>query len=233
MKRITRPVLDVMAASVEVYNRQGFIRSGMGYIKPAENENEDNLVVNDNKTSIINLLEEDHAFTLENYAAAQKMIDDLNGKMMLKKMTGNLSSFDSNIIKIFANMEDTNNYGVSIIASLPHSIEVDRKRERVSDRMSQLKHSSQYMGEVKARYDIDIEILDCKFIQTSAVYMITGVYAGKDIIKFWWRDQPDLSDMIEGKKIKIRGTISKHENSKYSNAKETMVNRVKIMEVIN
>ena len=147
-------------------------------------------------------------------------------------MTGNLSSFDNNIIKIFSDMEDANNFGVSIIASLPHSIEIDRKRESVNDRMSQLKHSSQYMGEIKKRYDINVEILDCKFIQTSAVYMITGVYAGKDIIKFWWRDQPDLSDMIEGKKIKIRGTVNKHENSKYSNAKETMMNRVKIMGVV-
>jgi hypothetical protein len=232
MKRIKRPVLDVMAASVEVYNRQGFIRSGMGYVQPSTDENQEDVIFNDNKTSIIELLENDHQFTLENYARAQKIIDDLNGKMMLKKMTGNLSNFDNNIIKIFSDMEDTNNFGVSIIASLPHSIDIDRKRERVNDRMAQLKHSSQYMGEIKARYDIDIEILDCKFIQTSAVYMITGVYAGKDIIKFWWRDQPDLSDMIEGRKVKIRGTISKHENSKYSNAKETMMNRVKIVEVI-
>ena len=232
MKRIQRPVLDVMAASVEVYNRQGFIRSGMGYIQPATDENDDNVVVNDNKTSIVNLLEDGHSFTLETYATAQKIIDDLNGKLMLKKMTGNLSNFDSNIVKILSNTEDTNNLGVSIIASLPHSIEIDRKREHVNDRIAQLKHSSQYMGEIKKRYDIAVEILDCKFIQTSAVYMITGVYAGKDIIKFWWRDQPDLSDMIEGKKIKICGTVNKHENSKYSNAKETMMNRVKIMGVV-
>ena len=107
------------------------------------------------------------------------------------------------------------------------------KRESVNDKMAQLKHSSNYFGNKGTRYNISINILDVKFIQTSSVYMITGIYAGKDIIKFWWRDQPDLSDIITGKTISIRGTVNKHENSKYTNAKETMLNRVKIINISN
>ena len=63
--------------------------------------------------------------------------------------------------------------------------------------------------------------------------MITGVYAGKDLIKFWWRDQPDVSDIITGKTVGIRGTVNKHENSRYTGAKETMLNRVKITNIKN
>ena len=73
--------------------------------------------------------------------------------------------------------------------------------------------------------------MDVKFIQTSNIYMITTVYAKKDLIKFWWRDQPDISSIINGKNIKIRATVNKHELSKYTNAKETMVNRVKILAI--
>ena len=124
-----------------------------------------------------------------------------------------------------------NNFAVSIIASLPHSVEIDKKREIVEDKMSALKHSSMYFGTRGKRYDINVKVLDVKFIQTSDVYMITTVYAEKDIVKFWWRDQPDISDIINGKTIKIRGTVNKHELSKYTNAKETMVNRVKILEI--
>ena len=58
--------------------------------------------------------------------------------------------------------------------------------------------------------------------------MITTVQNSKNIIKFWWRDQPDISDIIDGKVIHVRGTVNKHEKSKYSNAHETMINRVKI-----
>ena len=97
--------------------------------------------------------------------------------------------------------------------------------------MTSLKHSSQYFGTKKKRYDMNVQVLDVKYIQTSDIYMITTIYAKKDIIKFWWRDQPDISDIIADKTIKIRATINKHELSKYSNAKETMVNRVKLLEI--
>ena len=60
--------------------------------------------------------------------------------------------------------------------------------------------------------------------------MITTLEKNKNIVKFWWRDQPDISDIIEGKTIRIRGTVNRHEQGKYTSAKETMMNRVKIVD---
>ena len=145
-------------------------------------------------------------------------------------MTNNLNNFEQNVATALAE-PNINKFAVSIIASLPHSVEIDKKREIVEDKISALKHSSMYFGTRGKRYDIDVKVLDVKYIQTNEVYMITTVYAEKDIVKFWWRDQPDISDIINGKTIKIRGTVNKHELSKYSNAKETLVNRVKILQI--
>jgi len=78
------------------------------------------------------------------------------------------------------------------------------------------------------RYDIDVDVLDVKYIQSSDVFMITTVYNKENIIKFWWREQPDISDIINEKTISIRGTVKAHELSKFSGAKETLINRVKI-----
>ena len=39
-----------------------------------------------------------------------------------------------------------------------------------------------------------------------------------------------ISDIIDGKTI-LRGTVNKHEKSKYTNAQETMLNRVKILQI--
>jgi len=94
--------------------------------------------------------------------------------------------------------------------------------------MLQLKHISQFVGKKGARYDIEVDVIDVKFIQSSDVYMITAVSDNRDIVKFWWREQPDLTDIIEGKTISIRGTVNKQEISKYSQAKETLFNRVKL-----
>ena len=218
-------VVDIIAASIIVYNDQGFIKSGYGHV---EYDDEGNVIreVKDNKSMINDMLAKGVSFTDEQITQANELADSINGKMMLKKLTGQLNNFEANVVKALS--ETPNNFAVSIIASLPHSIAIDKKREAVNDRMAQLKHSSQFFGNKGTRYDINVQIIDVKYIQTSSVYMITGVYAGKDIIKFWWRDQPDLSDIITGKTVRIRGTVNKHENSKYTGAKETMLNRVKI-----
>ena len=105
---------------------------------------------------------------------------------------------------------------------------VDIKRKKITDRIESVRFDSEFIGELRKRYDLTIEVLDVKFIQSTGVYMITGLHKNKNIIKFWWRDQPDISDLINGKTVTLRGTVNKHEDSKYSNAKETMFNRVKI-----
>jgi len=223
-------VSDVMCAAIAVHNKQGFVRSGQGYTDNS-NPDIDPIETFDNKTVIMaQYLDTKVKFTQEQYDEANALIDNINGKLMLKKMTNNLNNFEQNVAKVL-NDPDINKFAVSIIASLPHSVSIDKKREKVEDKMSALKHSSQYFGEKSKRYNISVKVLDVKYIQTSDIYMITTVYAKKDIIKFWWRDQPDISDIISDRTIKIRGTVNKHELSKYSNAKETMLNRVKILEV--
>ena len=227
-KNIT--TLDVMCASVEVYKSQGFIKSGHGYTDNKDPENP--ITIDDNKTMINSLLlSKNLKFSEQTVEEANNHINSINGKLMLKKMTNTLNNFESNVVKALSEA-DVNKFSISIIASLPHSVGIDKKREEVADRMSSLKHSSQYFGTKGKRFDIDVQVLDVKFIQSSNVYMISTCYAEKDIVKFWWRDQPDISDIIANKTIKIRATVNKHELSKYTGAKETMVNRVKILSII-
>jgi hypothetical protein len=221
--------LDVMCASIEVYKSQGFIKSGHGYTDNKDPENPIN--IDDNKTMINSLLSSKNLkFSEQTVEEASNLINSINGKLMLKKMTNTLNNFETNVVKALSEA-DVNKFSISIIASLPHSVGIDKKREEVADRMSSLKHSSQYFGTKGKRFDIDVQVLDVKFIQTSNVYMISSCYAEKDIVKFWWRDQPDISDIIANKTIKIRATVNKHELSKYTGAKETMVNRVKILSI--
>jgi len=222
-------VVDVMAAAIQVHESQGFIRSGQGYIDHSDPENP--VTIEDNKTKIVDIIEDPKMlFTQDQYEKANELINTINGKLMIKKMTNNLNSFESNVVNSLSE-SNINKFTVSIIASLPHSVNIDKKREEVQDKLSTLKHSSQYFGDRGKRYDMAVEVMDVKFIQTSNIYMITTVYAKKDLIKFWWRDQPDIGNIINGKNIKIRATVNKHELSKYTNAKETMVNRVKILAI--
>jgi hypothetical protein len=223
-------VVDVMCAAIAVHGQQGFIRSGQGYTDHHTCEDEP-VVTYDNKTVIINnYLTKNVQFTETEHLEASNLLDNINGKLMIKKMTNSLNNFEQSVAKVL-NEADISNFAVSIIASLPHSISIDKKREVIEDKMATLKHSSMYFGDKGKRYNFTVEIMDVKFIQTSSIYMITAIYAKKDIIKFWWRDQPDISNIIANKSIQIRATVNKHELSKYTNARETMVNRIQIIKI--
>lgn len=224
---------EILAISFEVFDKQGFIKSGYGYKQPTNTVDEDgNQIyedIKDNKTVIIQTVKNFNGKYIPNQKYVDQAvaeIDRINGKLMLKKMCGGLSNFEGGLVKAIE--EDVNNFHVSILASVPNSLKIDTKREALNDRLAQLKHTSQYVGKKGVRYDIDVDVIDVKFIQSSDVYMITCVSDNRDIVKFWWREQPDLTDIIEGKTITIRGTVKSQELSKYSNAKETLFNRVKL-----
>ena len=215
-----------LAFAIEVYKDQGFIRSGESYHKYDESGNSIGYV-SDNKSRVIGLIESGVEPSAELMEEAREIMDKFNGKFMLKKLTEGLSSFEKSVSEAFE--KDLTTFAVAVIASIPHMNVVDVKRQEVTDRLEEYRFTSEYFGEIKTRYDITVEVLDVKFIQSSAVYMITTIHNNKDIIKFWWRDQPDLTDIIDGKIINIRGTVNRHEVGKYTQAKETMLNRVKII----
>jgi len=81
--------LDVMCASIEVYKSQGFIKSGHGYTDNKDPENP--IKIDDNKTMIMSLLKSKELgivkFPTETVEEANNLINSINGKLMLKKMT--------------------------------------------------------------------------------------------------------------------------------------------------
>lgn len=225
--------VTALAIAYEVYQKQGFVRSGMGYVEcimpTGFDGNPVYRTIKDNKSEVLSLMEQDYTPTVEMVERASKTIDRINGKMMIRKISEKLSSFENSLANSINNPLDK--YHVSIIASIPHSEIVDAKREKLEDRMATLKHHSEFFGDKGRRYDIAVEVLDAKYIQSREIYMITVLANNRDIVKFWWRDQPDLCDLIDGKMITIRGTVNRHEKNKFNSAKETMLNRVSITSV--
>ena len=218
-------VLDALAFAIEIHEQQGFVKSGHGTVRIAD-DGETEIRIFDNKTCILEKIKSEKIPESKYMDQAKEMLDRINGKLMLKKLTSSSNSFENSLIK--ALNEDLNKFAVSLIASMPNSIVIDQEREMLNDKMSKIKHTSQYFGKKGTRYDIDVDVLDVKYIQSSDVFMITTVYNKENIIKFWWREQPDISDIINEKTISIRGTVKAHELSKFSGAKETLINRVKI-----
>ena len=119
-------VVDVMCAAVLVYKDQGFVRSGQGYTD-TDTQSGEPIEIQDNKTCIVDILEDpEMSFSEEEITHANNLMDTINGKLMIKKMTNNLNNFEQNVAKALSDPQ-VNNFAVSIIASLPHSVEIDKK----------------------------------------------------------------------------------------------------------
>ena len=219
--------VEALALAIETYNQQGFIRSGEGFQQTDYETGEVLNETKDNKSIVIEKITAGFQPSDELMEEAKAIIDKFNGRYMLKKLTSTLSNFEQGVAQAFDAKELTN-FNVAVLASIPHMNEVDKKRKAVEDKIEELRFESEFFGDKGQRYDLQLEVIDVKYIQSSSVYMITTVQNSKNIVKFWWRDQPDISDIIDGKTISIRGTVNKHEKSKYTNAYETMLNRVKI-----
>ena len=219
--------VQALAFAIEAYKSQGFVRSNEGYYVYDDDGNEKEFV-SDNKTVILNRMIAGESPADELLTTAEEIIEKFNGKLMVKKLTGALTKFEKGVTDSFVG--PLSNFSVAIIASIPHMNEVDKKRSAIEERLELLKFKSEYFGEIKTRHEIYVDVLDVKYIQSSSIYMITVVHNDKDVLKFWWRDQPDLSDIFNGKTIKIRGTVNRHEIGKYTGCQETMLNRVKILE---
>ena len=219
--------VEALALAIETFNQQGFIRSGEGFKQTDYETGEVLQETKDNKTIVIEKITAGFKPSEELISEAKEIIDKFNGRYMLKKLTSTLSNFEQGVAQAFDTKELTN-FNVAVLASIPHMNEVDKKRKAVEDKIEALRFESEFFGDKGQRYDLQLEVIDVKYIQSSSVYMITTVQNSKNIVKFWWRDQPDISDIIDGKVIHVRGTVNKHEKSKYTNAHETMINRVKI-----
>lgn len=220
--------VQALALALTVYEKHGFVRSNEGY-NVYDDDGVFSHVVNDSKTQVMNLMKAGEQPDAEKLAEAEAIKEKFEAKFMMKKLTNSLSDFENNVAKAFAAGNELTSFQVAIIASIPNMNKIDEKRTAVENRLEEVQFTSEFFGELRHRYDIETEVIDCKYIQNSGVYMITTIHNNKDIIKFWWRDQPDINDIIEGKKLRIRGTVNRHETGRYTKAKETMFNRVKIL----
>ena len=56
---------------------------------------------------------------------------------------------------------------MAVIASIPHMNEVDKKRKAVEDKIEALRFESEYFGDKGQRYDLELEVIDVKYISDS------------------------------------------------------------------
>jgi hypothetical protein len=218
-----------LTLAIAVDEAQGFIKSGYGYY---DHENEKEIL--DNKTTISRVLNNypdapQIKITDEHRQRAQELKDYFDGVIVMKKLTGDVNGFEDSVGKII-NGNEVDNYGVSVLASLPNSLRIQKQRDDMDEFYDNLRNVSEYVGSTGKRSRFKLFIKDVKYIAKYNIHLVTCVEGEQNLVKFFWNKDPDVSDLIVGKTMTVTGFVKEQSISKFSKCKETVINRVKITE---
>lgn len=220
---------QVLQLAIIVDSAQGFIKSGYGYY-----DHESSAHVYDNKTTISSYLNGVEDCVMPDISdsvkeQAESIRESFRQELVAKKLMGTLNSFEENVLKVITDNE-CDNFGVSILASLPNSFRVHQKRTSIDEWFQDMRAKSEFVGTPGERIRFSALIKDVKFIAKYGIHLVTGVTEEENIIKFFFSKEPDIAGLLEGRSVIITGKVKQHDVSKFSDCKETVINYVKVEE---
>ena len=119
-KTIEVSPVDALALAIQVYDKQGFIRSGDGFTRIGP-DGQQTVETYDNKTLLIQAIQAGSVPSSENVEKAKEIITKFNGRYMLKKLNGSLNNFESGVSQAFGVTDNQlTKFNLAILASIPH-----------------------------------------------------------------------------------------------------------------
>lgn len=153
---------------------------------------------------------------------AEEVMDYLKG-LSFKALERKLTEFETNVLN-FVGSEKVNKNQLGIAASLPNVYRNKLDADTWAAREAELGRTSDYIGKVGSRCEFEAKIENLRYIAKTMSYLVSCSVDDKNILKFF-----SVSEVGKvGDVIKVAGFVKGQAVSKYSNAKETMINRVKI-----
>ena len=218
---------QVLQLSVYVDDQQGFIKSGFGFYDSDRGQE-----TKDNKTAIFHYMNgavDMPEITDNQKERAAEIREYFKGTLVAKKLMGTLNSFEDGVIKSIGNNE-TNSFGVSVIASLPNSLRISKKRDDLDDWFDNLRDKSEFIGKRGDRLRFGAYVRDVKFIAKYGIHLVTCIDKDENIVKFFFSKEPDIAGLLEGRNVILTGKVKQHDVSKFSQCNETVINYVRVEE---
>jgi len=222
----TKTVLEL---AVAVYRDQGFIKSGFGGTirldEKGEMLPEDKWVTTEDNKTLIHKHMAGHA-TVTVTEDDKEFAEEIHAHFMgltFKKLAGKTNDFENTVLKYLEN-DLLDRLGVAIVASLPKSVD----RAKLQEELKEKTEDSEYVGKLGTRCKFIIEVNDIRFVEQFSIHLVTTIESDKNIVKFFYANNPASNGIEVGKTINIAAFVKGQEVSKFSGVKETMVNRVKV-----
>ena len=220
-------VEQALSLSVYVDDQQGFIKSGYGWYDSDKGQE-----TKDNKTVIFHYMNgtvDMPEITDKQKERAIEIREYFKGSLVAKKLMGTLNNFEDGVIKSIGT-DETNSFGISVIASLPNSLRIAKKRDDLDNWFDELRDKSEFIGKRGERLRFGVYVRDVKFIAKYGIHLVTCVDKEENIVKFFFSKEPDIAGLLEGRNVILTGKVKQHDVSKFSQCKETVINYVRVEE---
>ena len=155
-------------------------------------------------------------------AQAYDVIEYLKG-LGFKSIERDLTDFEANTLKLVTS-DKINSTSLGIAASLPNVYLNKLDQDTWEARETELARTSQYVGTEFTRHDFELVIENIRYIKSTSSHLYCCSEGGKNIVKFF----SDNKIGKVGDTVYLGGFIKSHETGRFTNAPETMINRVKV-----
>lgn len=148
--------------------------------------------------------------------------------LIFSAIGGFKNNYEENLFKLM-NQENVHPKQFGYLASLPHTLNIQEKREEQKEHDQKIADRSKFVGIKGNRKNFDVVIDSVRFIQSRGFYVIT-MLEDNNVIKTFNSNDGDNEWMkkflTEGNKIKFSARIKDHSVNKFTDGEETIIHRI-------
>lgn len=176
-----------------------------------------------NKDLAMSFCENPGAVTDEDKAQGEKLAQHFSG-LLFKTLSGPIANGFMATIANIIGMEYVGKYEIACMSCLVQTYRKDLEREVKQEKKQAFVATSTFIGSEASKHELDVEIIDAFYSKNYNIFINTAT-DGSNIIKFSTAHGPDIFPV--GNKIRIKGSVKRHEVDSRTGVKETWLTRVK------
>lgn len=176
-----------------------------------------------NKDLAMSFCENLGALTDEDRAMGETLAKHFSG-LLFKTLSGPITNGFMATIANIVGMETVGKYEIACMSCLVQTYRKDLEREVKQEKKQAFMATSTFIGTEASKHELDVEIIDAFYSKNYNIFINTAT-DGVNIFKFSTAHGATIFPLNE--KIRVKGSVKRHEVDRYTGVKETWLTRVK------
>jgi hypothetical protein len=176
-----------------------------------------------NKDLAMSLCENPGALTDEDKEFGETLAKHFSG-LLFKTLSGPIANGFMATIANIIGMKNVGKYEIACMSCLVQTYRKDLEREVKQEKKQAFLSTSMFIGTEASKHELDVEIIDTFYSKNYNIFINTAT-DGANIIKFSTAHGATIFPL--GEKIRIKGSVKRHDIDKFTGVNETWLTRVK------